>query len=82
MNSLRTLGLGKTLETKLQSIGIASAEDLRQTGSKEAALRLKMQYPGTCVVVLYHLEACLQGVEMKQLDSNTKTELKAFFAGL
>jgi len=41
--------------------GIHSAGELREAGSKQAVLRLKAQYPNTCVVILYHLEAALQG---------------------
>lgn len=41
MTDLKTLGLGKTMEQKLRSVGIATAEQLRETGSREAVLRLK-----------------------------------------
>ena len=47
MADLKTLGLGKTMEKKLRSVGIATAEQLRETGSREAVLRLKARYPGT-----------------------------------
>jgi DNA transformation protein len=63
----------------VKSVGIYSAEALREIGSMEAVFRLKAQYPSTCVVILYHLEAALQGIEMKELDSSRKAELKAFF---
>ena len=79
MAEITSLNLGKTMEKKLKSVGIHSAESLREVGSEEAVFRLKRQYPSTCVVILYHLEAALQGVEMKRLDSSRKTELKAFF---
>lgn len=39
-------------------------------GSKQAVLRLKELYPNTCFVILYHLEAAICGVEIKQLDDN------------
>jgi len=79
MSAVTTLGLGKTMEKKLHSVGIHSAEDLRNIGSKQAVFRLKEQYPNTCVVILYHLEAALRGVEMKKLDDACKSELKAYF---
>lgn len=82
MASLSELGLGKTMEKKLRSVGIHSAGDLAALGSKEACLRLKAQYPGTCVVILYYLEAAIRGVGIKQLDAATKRELKAFFGQL
>lgn len=82
MADLKTLGLGKTMEQKLRSVGIATAEQLRETGSREAVLRLKEKYPGTCVVILYHLEAALRGVPLKALDPERKAELKDWFCQL
>ncbi len=79
MADVKTLGLGKTMEKKLHSVGIHSAEDLKSVGSKEAVFRLKEQYPNTCVVILYHLEAAIQGVEMKELSAGCKAELKEYF---
>ncbi|MDR2180147.1 MAG: TfoX/Sxy family protein [Synergistaceae bacterium] len=79
MAEITSLNLGKTMEKKLKSVGIYSAEALREVGSKEAVFRLKARYPSTCVVILYHLEAALQGVEMKQLGTKHKAELKVFF---
>lgn len=82
MATLTTLGFGKTMEKKLHSVGIHSAEELIEVGSKEAAFRLKAEYPSTCVVILYHLEASIRGVEIKELDDECKAELKAFFSEL
>ncbi len=79
MTELKALGLGKTMERKLRSVGINSAEELRAIGSRQAVWRLKEQYPGTCVVILYHLEAALCGVAMKELAPAKKAELKAYF---
>ncbi len=79
MTSVAALGLGKTMERKLHSVGIHSSGELIEVGSKEAVCRLKARYPGTCVVILYHLEAAIRGVEIKQLDSACKAELKAYF---
>ena len=80
--SVTSLGLGKTMEQKLHSVDIHTAEELVQIGSKEAAVRLKMKYPSTCVVILYHLQAAIEGKQMKQLSLETKQELKAFFKKL
>ncbi len=82
MAAVTTLGLGKTMEKKLHSVGIHSAEELTKIGSKQAVFMLKEQYPNTCVVILYHLEAAIRGCEIKQLDANCKTELKAYFKQL
>lgn len=82
MASVASLGLGKTMEKKLHSVGIHSAEDLTETGSKQAVFRLKQQYPGTCVVILYYLEAAIRGIDIKELDRDCKAELKAWFQQL
>lgn len=82
MAAITSLGLGKTMEKKLHSVGIHSAEELMETGSKQAVLRLKERYPNTCVVILYHLEAAIRGTEIKQLDDAVKTELKIWFKQL
>ncbi len=82
MTSVTSLGLGKTMEKKLHSVGIHSAEELTDLGSKQAVFRLKAQYPNTCVVILYYLEAAIRGVDMKELDDICKSELKAYFKQL
>lgn len=82
MAALETLGFGKTMVRKLQSVGIHSAEELVALGSKEAIFRLKARYPETCVVILYYLEAAIRGLEIKQLDASSKAELKAYFTQL
>lgn len=82
MASLRTLGFGKTMENKLHSVDIHSAEELIDIGSKQAVFRLKIKYPNTCVVILYYLEAAIRGIDIKQLDNTSKLELKEFFKQL
>lgn len=82
MAALETLGFGKTMERKLRSVGIHSAEELTAVGSRQAVFRLKEKYPNTCVVILYYLEAAIRGVEIKQLDDACKSELKAYFKRL
>lgn len=74
MAAVTALGLGKTMEKKLHSVGIHSAEELVKIGSKQAVFRLKAQYPNTCVVMLYHLESAIRGVKITQLDDICKSE--------
>lgn len=82
MAAVTSLGLGKTMEKKLHSAGIHSAEELIKVGSRQAVFRLKKLYPNTCVVILYYLEAAIRGIEMKQLDDVSRAELKAYFKQL
>lgn len=82
MPAVTSLGLGKTMKKKLHSVDIHSAEELTALGSKLAVLRLKQRYLSTCVVILYHLEAAIRGMTIKQLDKNCKAEIKAYFKQL
>lgn len=82
MGAVTSLGLGKTMEKKLHSVGIHSAEELTKVGSKQAVFWLKELYPNTCVVFLYHLEAAMRRIKMKQLGDTSKAELKAYFKQL
>lgn len=82
MAAVTSLGLGKTMEKKLHAVGIHTAEELVRIGSRQAVFRLKAQYPNTCVVILYHLEAAIRGIGIKQLEDDCRAELKAYFQQL
>ena len=43
---------------------------------------MEKKYPGTCVVILYHLEAAIRGVEIKQLEDHCKAELRTYFKSI
>ncbi len=45
MAALTTLKLGKTMEKKLHSVGICSAEELMEIGSKQAVFASKYNIP-------------------------------------
>ncbi len=76
LNSM--LNIGKEIEKKLKSIGICSADELTQTGSKEAFLRLKMRFPNVCLVHLYTLQGAIDNIEYNQLTDEVKRDLKNF----
>ncbi|MDE5563841.1 MAG: TfoX/Sxy family protein [Oscillospiraceae bacterium] len=79
MTELTTLRyIGKEMERKLKSIGIESAEDLKQIGSKEAFFRMKIHYPQICLVHLYTLQGAIDNIDYNCLSAETKKELKAF----
>ncbi|MGI6154253.1 MAG: TfoX/Sxy family DNA transformation protein [Christensenellaceae bacterium] len=70
--------IGKTIEHKLISVGVETAEQLREMGSKQAFHRLKASYPEVCLVHLYTLQAAIDGIEMDRLSESVKIELKAY----
>lgn len=74
--------IGKEIEKKLISIGIDTAEELKQIGSKDAFVRLKLQYQNVCLVHLYALEGAIKNIEYTQLSEETKQTLKEFCDGI
>lgn len=80
LTSMRNIG--KEMERKLLSVGICSAEELKQAGSREAFVRLKIRYPNVCLVHLYALQGAIDGVEYNRLPDEVKRDLKSFSDGL
>ena len=79
MTELSSLkNIGKEIERKLKTIGINTAEELKEIGSKDAWFRLKLKYPEICLVHLYTLEGAISDTKYNQLSENVKRDLKAF----
>ena len=76
LSSLKNIG--KEIERKLKTIGINTAEELKEIGSKDTQFRLKLKYPEICLVHLYTLEGAISDMEYNQLSEETKRDLKAF----
>ncbi len=72
------MNIGKEMEKKLKSVGIASSEELIGTGAKDAFLKLKQKYPNVCLVHLYTLEGAIHNTDYNKLSEDTKKELKEF----
>lgn len=70
--------IGKEMERKLKSVGICSAEELTQLGSKEAFFQLKTRYPNVCLVHLYTLQGAIDQMEYNRLPDEVKRDLKSF----
>ena len=70
--------IGTEMEKKLNSIGVDTAENLTQLGSKNAFIQLKMIYPEVCLVHLYTLQGAIDNIDFNMLSSETKAELKEF----
>lgn len=70
--------IGEEMQRKLHSIGVMTAEDLKQAGSKQTFHRLKAAYPSVCLVHLYVLQGAIDGVDYAKLPERTKAELKEF----
>ena len=72
------MNIGKEMAKKLKTVGIDSSEKLIQTGSKQAFLQLKQEYPNVCLVHLYTLEGSITNTEFNCLSKEKKKELKEF----
>ena len=70
--------IGAEMKRKLNTIGINTAEDLTQLGSKETFTRLKPHFPGICLVHLYTLQGAIENTDFNKLSNETKNDLKAF----
>ena len=71
--------IAEKLEAQLADVGIATEEELRGIGSREAWLRILARDPSACIMRLSSLEGAIQGVRWHCLDDETKRSLKAFY---
>lgn len=74
--------VGKVLEKNLNEIGIYTEKQLREIGSKEAFIRIKMIDPGACLHMLYGLQGAIEGIKDVFLAESTKQDLKVFYRNL
>ncbi len=84
MDKLSSLpNVGKVLEQNLIAVGIETPQQLREIGSKEAFVRIRLHAdPGACLHMLYGIEGAVRGVRDTLLDTETKQELRAFYNAL
>lgn len=75
--------IGPKLTDNLRRVGIDSAEQLREPGTREAFLRIRAQVdPAACFHQLTALAGAEAGVPKKALSQEEKTALRAFFDSL
>ena len=80
MGELTTLpNIAKKLEAQLNDVGIATIEELKAVGSREAWLRILARDPSACIMRLSALEGAIRGIRWHGLDEETKKSLKAFY---
>ncbi|MDF2485042.1 MAG: TfoX domain protein [Herbinix sp.] len=71
--------IGAYIEEQLNTIGIATYEQLKECGSKQAWLKIKGIDDSACINRLYALEGAIQGISKPQLSTEIKSELKEFY---
>lgn len=83
MNTLANLpNVGKVLKKNLIEIGINTPDELRETGAKEAFIRIRMIDPGACLHMLYGLQGAVEGIKDTTLSDDTKADLRLFYKSL
>ena len=73
--------IGKKVEEQLIQVGIASADDLKRIGAKEAWLKIQEIDESACIHRLMALEGAIQGVKKTMLSDEVKADLKEFCQG-
>ncbi len=80
MGELSSLpNIAEKLESQLCEAGITTVKQLKDTGSREAWLRIQSADPSACYMRLSALEGAIQGVRWHYLDDFTKKSLKEFY---
>ncbi len=65
-------------EAKLNAAGVFSYEDLKEKGSRNVFMKIKMNDSGACYNMLLSLEGAIRGKLSDELDVQTREELRLF----
>ena len=71
--------LGPVIEEQLNQVGIMTYEQLKETGSKQAWLKIKAIDSSACIHRLLAMEGAIRGIKKTQLPEETKAELREFY---
>jgi DNA transformation protein len=71
--------IGLTLAEKLKLVGISTPNDLINTGSENAMIKIKTVDKDACINMLFALEGAIQGIRWHSLDKKRKVELTEFY---
>lgn len=71
--------IGPIVEQQLNEVGIMTAEQLRETGSRQAWLKIKAIDDSACIHRLLGMEGAVRGIKKRDLPPEVKAELKEFY---
>ncbi len=71
--------IGKTVEEQLISVGIKSADQLKELGAKAAWLKIQQIDSSACIHRLMALEGAIEGIKKSMLSAEVKADLKEFY---
>lgn len=72
--------IGKVLEEQLNEVGINTADELIDIGSKEAWLRIREVDESACINRLMALEGAVQNIRWHDLSDDDKKNLRDFYS--
>ena len=79
-NNLISLpNIGEVLSERLKEVGIRTTNELKNSGSENAFIRLLTVDASSCINELLALEGAIQGIRWHNLDNEKKEELKIFY---
>lgn len=71
--------IGKVVEAQLNEVGIYTYEQLKETGSKQAWLKIKAVDESACIHRLLSLEGAIRNIKKSQLPEDVKADLREFY---
>ncbi|MDC7286280.1 TfoX/Sxy family protein [Blautia schinkii] len=71
--------IGPAVEEQLNAVGIATYEQLKEIGSKQAWLKIQEIDSSACINRLYALEGAVRQIKKSELPAEIKAELKEFY---
>lgn len=71
--------IGKVVERQLNDVGISTAEELIDIGSRQAWLKIRKIDESACLNRLMALEGAIQNVRWHDLSEDDKQNLKDFY---
>lgn len=71
--------IGKKLEEQLHQVGINTADELKETGAKDAWLKIQAIDESACINRLLALEGAIEGVKKTLLQDEVKADLKEVY---
>lgn len=71
--------IGNVVEQQLNAVGIATADQLAQTGAEQAWLKIQTIDKSACIHRLLALEGAIRGIKKTDIPADRKAELKEFY---
>lgn len=71
--------IGKEVERQLNAVGITTFDQLKESGTEQAWLKIQEIDETACIHRLLALEGAIQGMKKTLLSEERKAELKEFY---